>query len=100
MKHPPNSPKLVEAGFFLFPHMKEALDRQMAATYSLNTAWVGVTTTISKKVFATAFWRRYCGGGVLSVKKMAYSIIIIILRGTSVKNEYLGETKLKTRFMD
>ena len=48
-KHPPYSPKLVQAGFFLFPHMKEALDGQMAATYSLNTAWVGVTTTISKK---------------------------------------------------
>ena len=42
--------------------MKEALDGQMAATYSLSTAWVGVTTTISKKVFTAAFRRWYeCG---------------------------------------
>ena len=59
MKHPPYSPKLVQAGFLLFSHMKEALDGQMAATYSLNTTWVGVTTTISQKVFAAAFWQWY-----------------------------------------
>ena len=39
--------------------MKEALDGQMAATYNLNTAWVGVITTISKKVFAAALCRWY-----------------------------------------
>ena len=47
-----------EIGTGRLSHMKEALDGQMAATYSLNTTWVGVTTTISQKVFA-AFWQWY-----------------------------------------
>ena len=38
MEHPPFSLKWVQAGFFLFPCVKEALDGQSAAADSLNTA--------------------------------------------------------------
>ena len=61
MEHPPFSLKWVQAGFFLFPCVKEALDGQSAAADSLNTAWFGVTTTIAKKTIAAAFRRWYEG---------------------------------------
>ena len=82
MKHPPYSPKLVQAGSFLFPHMKEALDGQMAAIYSLITAWVGVTTTISTKKsvrrrFMAVVWalqKVYKAEGELQYVEKSYEI--------------------------
>ena len=61
MEHPPFSLKWVQAGFFLFPCVKEALDGQSAAADSLNTAWFRVTITIAKNTIAAAFRRWYEG---------------------------------------
>ena len=62
MEHPPFSLKWVQAGFFLFPCVKEALDGQSAAADSLNTAWFGVA---KKKRSPPLF-----GGGTTAAKSI------------------------------
>ena len=51
-----NSSVLVQAYFFWVPCVNKALDEHTAAADSLNTAWGGVTATISKEMFTAAWW--------------------------------------------
>ena len=60
LDHPPCSPDLVPADFFLFPFMKEQLAScSLTTTDSVKTAWGGVVAKIPEEVFATAFRQWY-----------------------------------------
>jgi hypothetical protein len=55
LKHPPNSPDLVPADFFLFRKVKEGLGGQSLDQDSIKNAWEGVTRTLTAVDFAAAF---------------------------------------------
>jgi histone-lysine N-methyltransferase SETMAR len=57
LEHPPYSPDLASADFFLFRRVKEALAGTTLDQDSLKTAWEGVIRTITADDFATAFRR-------------------------------------------
>ncbi len=57
LEHPPYSPDLAQADFFLFRKVKEALAGITLDQDSLKTAWEGVIRTITADDFATAFRR-------------------------------------------
>jgi histone-lysine N-methyltransferase SETMAR len=57
LEHPPYSPDLAPADFFLFPHVKEKLAGLTIPADGVKKAWDGVTATISKEAFAAAFRR-------------------------------------------
>ncbi len=59
LRHPPYSPDLAPADFFLFSKVKEALAGQTLDQESLKQTWEGVTRAITAKEFATAFRRWY-----------------------------------------
>ena len=59
LEHPPYSPDLAPADFFLFPRVKEALAGHTLTADSLKTAWDGVTATITKEAFTAAFEKWY-----------------------------------------
>jgi histone-lysine N-methyltransferase SETMAR len=55
LEHPPYSPDLAPADFFLFRKVKEALAGITLDQESLKNAWEGVVRTITADDFATAF---------------------------------------------
>ncbi len=55
LEHPPYSPDLAPADFFLFRKVKEALARTTLDQDSLKTTWEGVIRTITADDFAMAF---------------------------------------------
>ncbi len=57
LEHPPYSPDLAPADFFLFPLVKDKLAGRTLAASKIKTAWDGVTATIPKEAFAAAFRR-------------------------------------------
>lgn len=59
LEHPPYSPDLAPADFFLFPKVKEMLAGHTLTAGGVKTAWEGVTRTIAKEDYATAFRRWY-----------------------------------------
>jgi histone-lysine N-methyltransferase SETMAR len=67
LRHPPYSPDLAPADFFLFRRVKE----ELAGVCTLKKEWEGVMRSISAEEFATAFrrWFEHCqkcieiGGG-------------------------------------
>jgi histone-lysine N-methyltransferase SETMAR len=59
LRHPPYSPDLAPADFFLFRRVKEELAGITLDHSSLKKEWEGVTRSISAEEFATAFRRWY-----------------------------------------
>jgi [histone H3]-lysine36 N-dimethyltransferase SETMAR len=59
LNHPPYSPDLAPADFFLFPKVKEQLSGLQLDQDSLKQTWEGVTKSIAKEEFAAAFRRCY-----------------------------------------
>jgi histone-lysine N-methyltransferase SETMAR len=57
LEHPPYSPDLAPADFFLFQRVKAALAGTTLDQDSLKTAWEGVVRNITADDFATAFRR-------------------------------------------
>jgi histone-lysine N-methyltransferase SETMAR len=60
--HPPYSPDLAPADFFLFPKVKAELAGQMLMQETFKNSWEGVVRSIAKEDFATAFrrWKERC----------------------------------------
>jgi histone-lysine N-methyltransferase SETMAR len=60
--HPPYSPDLAPADYFLFPRLKRELVGQMLSLDEFKTKWEGVIRTLSKDDFARAFerWLKRC----------------------------------------
>lgn len=57
LEHPPYSPDLAPADFFLFPKIKEELAGRTLTRATFLTEWSGVVSTIAKDDFAAAFRR-------------------------------------------
>ncbi len=57
LRHPPYSPDLTPADFFLFRHVKEELAGVTLDHSTLKKEWEGITRSISAEEFATTFWR-------------------------------------------
>ena len=57
IQHPPYSPDLAPADFFLFPKVKEQLAGITLTRQSFRSTWDRVLKTISAAEFATAFLR-------------------------------------------
>lgn len=62
LEHPPYSPDLAPADFFLFPRVKEGLAGRSFTASTIKNAWDGVTASIPTDAFAAAFekWYRRC----------------------------------------
>jgi histone-lysine N-methyltransferase SETMAR len=60
--HPPYSPDLAPADFFLFPKVKSELAGRTLTAESFKTSWEGLVRTIAKDEFAGAFrrWMERC----------------------------------------
>jgi histone-lysine N-methyltransferase SETMAR len=60
--HPPYSPDLAPADFFLFPKVKAALAGQTLTVESFKTSWEGAVRTVQQDEFAVAFrrWMERC----------------------------------------
>jgi hypothetical protein len=71
IEHPPYSPGLAHADFFLFPKVKKELAGLTLMRESFKEDWEGVVRTLSAEDFSEAFrqWIRRCkkcveiGGG-------------------------------------
>jgi hypothetical protein len=69
--HPPYSPDLAPADYFLFPMLKRELEGQTLSLDEFKTKWEGVVRMLTKDDFARAFerWLERCekcipiGGG-------------------------------------
>ena len=59
IRHPPYSPDLAPADFFLFPTVKKELAGRTLTPDTFKTSWEGAVRTIAKEGFATAFRRWY-----------------------------------------
>lgn len=59
IEHPPYSPDLAPADFFLCRKVKEELAGLTLSTETLKTTWEGVISTIGEEEFAAAFRRWY-----------------------------------------
>ena len=59
LEHPPYSPDLAPADFFLFRKVKEDLAGLSLNQHSLKNTLVGVTRSMADEAFATAFQRWY-----------------------------------------
>ena len=59
LEHPPYSPDLAPADFFLFRRVKEELSGLTLSQESLKKTWEGVIRTIADEEFAFAFRRWY-----------------------------------------
>jgi histone-lysine N-methyltransferase SETMAR len=57
LPHPPYSPDLAPAKFFLFPALKRELAGLTLSQDEFKTKWEGVVRTLNKDNFATAFQR-------------------------------------------
>jgi histone-lysine N-methyltransferase SETMAR len=55
LEHPPYSPDLAPADFFLFRKVKEGLGGQNLDQDTIKNAWEGVTRSLSAVDFAAAF---------------------------------------------
>ena len=55
IEHPPYSPDLAPADFFLFPKVKSALAGDTLTAGELKSAWDGVTGTLITADYAGAF---------------------------------------------
>ncbi len=60
--HPPYSPDLAPADFFLFPKMKAELAGQTLTQETFKNSWEGVVRSIAKEDFAAALrrWKECC----------------------------------------
>ncbi len=59
IRHPPYSPDLAPADFFLFGRVKEKLTGLTLDQNTIKKTWEGVTRSIASDEFATAFRRWY-----------------------------------------
>ena len=59
LEHPPYSPDLAPADFFLFPKIKNQLAGRTLTQETFQKSWEGMVRTIGKDDFATAFWQWY-----------------------------------------
>jgi histone-lysine N-methyltransferase SETMAR len=59
IEHPPYSPDLAPADFFLFPNVKRELAGKTLTQETLKKAWEGAVRTLLAADFATAFRRWY-----------------------------------------
>ena len=59
IEHPPYSPDLAPADFFLFPKIKKQLAGKTLTQESLKKEWEGAARTLTADDFATAFRRWY-----------------------------------------
>jgi hypothetical protein len=59
IKHPPYSPDLARADFFLFPTIKRQLAGKPLTQDTFKSMYEGVAWTFAKENFATAFRRLY-----------------------------------------
>jgi histone-lysine N-methyltransferase SETMAR len=57
--HPPYSPDLAPADFFLFPTIKRQLAGKTLTQGTFKTMWEGAARSIAKEAYATAFRRWY-----------------------------------------
>ncbi len=57
--HPPYSPDLAPADFFLFPTIKRQLAGKTLTQETFKTMWEGAARNIAKEDYATAFRRWY-----------------------------------------
>jgi histone-lysine N-methyltransferase SETMAR len=62
LEHPPYSPDLAPADFFLVRKVKEGLDGQSLDQETIKNAWEGVTRSLSVVNFTAAFrsWLERC----------------------------------------
>ena len=60
VEHPPYSPDLAPANFFLFPKVKAMLASQHLDDNGVKVAWEGVTGSIGGKYWLAAFNARRC----------------------------------------
>jgi histone-lysine N-methyltransferase SETMAR len=62
LRHPPYSPDLAPADFFLFPRVKTKLAGLSLKQETFQKSWEGVVRTIPKEDFAAAFcqWMERC----------------------------------------
>jgi len=62
IRHPPYSPDLAPADYFLFPTVKRELAGRTLTQETFKTSWDGVLRTIAKDEFAAAFnkWLDRC----------------------------------------
>jgi histone-lysine N-methyltransferase SETMAR len=60
--HPPYSPDLAQADYFLFPTLKRELAGLSVSLDEFNTKWEGVVRTLTEDNFARAFerWQHRC----------------------------------------
>ena len=59
LEHPPYSPDLAPADFFLFPKLKKELAGRHLSKDDFKTIWEGVSRTVAAEDFAAAFRRWY-----------------------------------------
>jgi histone-lysine N-methyltransferase SETMAR len=59
LSHPPYSPDLAPADFFLFPKLKKELAGHTMSQEEFKKEWEGVLRGVSKEDFAKAFGRWY-----------------------------------------
>jgi histone-lysine N-methyltransferase SETMAR len=66
LQHPPYSPNLTPADFFLFRRVKEELAGIRLSPETIKKAWEGVVRDIAMEEFAVAFrrWLDHCNGCV------------------------------------
>jgi histone-lysine N-methyltransferase SETMAR len=59
INHPPYSPDLTPADFFLFPTIKRQLAGKTLTQETFKTMWAGAARTIAEEDYAAAFRRWY-----------------------------------------
>jgi hypothetical protein len=60
IEHPPSSPDLAPADFFLFPKVKKELARLMLMRKIFKKKWKGAVRTLSAADFAEAIQQGFC----------------------------------------
>jgi histone-lysine N-methyltransferase SETMAR len=94
LRHPPDSPDLAPADFFLFPRVKTELAGLSMNQETFQKSWEGVVRTIPKEDFATAFrqWMERCekcvriGGD--NVKKSPKLISFVVISPDTFDSEH------------
>ncbi len=59
IEHPPYSPDLAPANFFLFPKVKKELEGLMLMRETFKKGWEGAVRTLSAADFAEAFQQQF-----------------------------------------
>jgi histone-lysine N-methyltransferase SETMAR len=69
LQHPPYSPELTPADFFLFRRVKEELAGVRLSPETIKKAWEGVMRGIAMEEFAVAFrrWLDHCSNKCIRI---------------------------------